>query len=136
MPSETFNYVRMAFILSGTEIPNIEASQTSFGFPPEAILEWLKYTLKTSLSCCEPFPRSALKEPSFLQRTIFIFATEGTICEKSKRTGAPNLFQIFIWIRNKGLLILLLRRRQNQGNNRYQFMIWVNKRYLCRKQRC
>ncbi len=49
MPSETINYARMAFILSGF---------------------------------------SALKDPSFLQRTMFPFAFEGKICEGSKRTGA------------------------------------------------
>ena len=45
---------------------------------------------------------SALKEPSFLQRTMFSSASEGIVCGESKRTGD---------------LILLLRRGQNQGNN-------------------
>src|SRR3989344_8881507 len=84
MPPETVNIVYgwhlpltfpkgEGFILSGTEIPGSRASQSSFGSPP----------------CREPAPRSALKEPSFLQRTMFPSAVEGKICEGSKRTGVP-----------------------------------------------
>ncbi|OGN11539.1 MAG: hypothetical protein A3I26_03640 [Candidatus Yanofskybacteria bacterium RIFCSPLOWO2_02_FULL_43_10] len=96
MPPETVNIVSgwhlpltfpkgEGFILSGTEIPGSRASQTSFGSPPNR----------------EPSPRSALKEPSFLQRTMFPPAIEGIIREGSKRTDVPVSSPPWLDLENK-----------------------------------